>query len=84
MVPPAGQLQASAARQAAPTVSYYVGEVVYMYAFDVAYELLRQPLKTLLGRRSTVVLRTDAPPFSLLTNPGGAEGVRPTPSPERK
>jgi len=50
MVPPAGQLQASAARQAAPTVSYYVGEVVYMYAFDVAYELLRQPLKTLLGQ----------------------------------
>jgi hypothetical protein len=50
MVPPAGQLQAPAARQAAPTVSYYVGEVVYMYAFDVAYELLRQPLKTLLGQ----------------------------------
>jgi hypothetical protein len=31
-------------------VAAYTGEVVYMYAFDIAYELLRQPLKTLLGQ----------------------------------
>src|ERR1017187_2825565 len=28
----------------------YVGEVVYVYAFDVAYELLRRPINTLLGQ----------------------------------
>jgi hypothetical protein len=28
-----------------------VGEVVYIYAFDIAYELLRQPLRTLLGQQ---------------------------------
>jgi hypothetical protein len=51
MTPPTGQLQ-SPARQAAPPqeVSYYTGEVVYIYAFDIAYELLRRPLKSLLGQ----------------------------------
>jgi membrane protease subunit HflC len=38
------------------------------------YRFLRslESLKTLLGRRSTVILRTDAAPFSLLTSPGPA------------
>src|SRR5215204_4219622 len=28
----------------------YVGEVVYMYAFDVAYEMTRHPVRELLGQ----------------------------------
>src|SRR6188474_614464 len=28
----------------------YVGEVVYMFAFDVAYEMTRQPVRELLGQ----------------------------------
>src|SRR6476661_4724676 len=35
---------------APPAASFYAGEVVYIYAFDVAYEFLRQPFKTLLGQ----------------------------------
>src|SRR5436190_4019149 len=31
------------------SVSRYIGEVVYIYAFDVAYEMARLPLKELLG-----------------------------------
>ena len=51
MTPPTGQLQSPARQGAAPPeVSYYTGEVVYIYAFDIAYELLRQPLKSLLGQ----------------------------------
>ncbi len=30
--------------------SRYTGEVVYLYAFDVAYDTARRPLKTLLGQ----------------------------------
>jgi hypothetical protein len=51
MTLPAGQLQSPARQPAqAPTVTQYTGEVVYIYAFDIAYELLRQPLKSLLGQ----------------------------------
>jgi hypothetical protein len=59
MTPPAGQLQTPArpaAGTAAPAVtaaaaaSQYTGEVVYIYAFDVAYEFTRTPIKTLLGQ----------------------------------
>jgi hypothetical protein len=28
----------------------YTGEVVYLYAFDIAYELKREPIRTLLGQ----------------------------------
>src|SRR5436190_15412495 len=28
----------------------YVGEVVYIYAYDVAYEMTRQPVRELLGQ----------------------------------
>ena len=28
----------------------YVGEVVYLYAFDVAYEMTREPVRELLGQ----------------------------------
>src|SRR6266481_4535320 len=31
-------------------VKQYVGEVVYIYAFDVAYEMTRQPVRELLGQ----------------------------------
>src|SRR6478672_11959853 len=39
-----------ATRAAEPRVSRYVGEVVYMYAFDVAYEMTRTPIRELLGQ----------------------------------
>ncbi len=28
----------------------YTGEVVFIYAFDVAYDMVRQPVKELLGQ----------------------------------
>ncbi|QOV90797.1 hypothetical protein [Humisphaera borealis] len=34
----------------AETVESYSGEVVYFYAFDVAYEMHRRPIQTLLGQ----------------------------------
>ncbi|HEX4125288.1 MAG TPA: hypothetical protein VHY37_11220 [Tepidisphaeraceae bacterium] len=33
-----------------PAVGNYAGEVVYLYAFDLAYETLRQPISRLLGQ----------------------------------
>src|SRR5881392_2217666 len=33
-----------------PVVQRYTGEVVYIYAFDVAYEMTRQPVRELLGQ----------------------------------
>jgi membrane protease subunit HflC len=50
------------------------------------YRFLRSldSLKTLLGQRATVILRTDAAPFSLLTTPGLAEGVGSTPGQQPK
>ncbi|HSU55355.1 MAG TPA: hypothetical protein VLT36_14965 [Candidatus Dormibacteraeota bacterium] len=33
-----------------PQVRRYSGEVVYIYAFDVAYEMTRQPVRELLGQ----------------------------------
>jgi hypothetical protein len=52
MTPPIGQAE-SVARSItpAPAATRYTGEIVYIYAFDIAYELLRQPLKTLLGQQ---------------------------------
>src|SRR5438105_14366083 len=34
----------------APKVKEYTGEVVYIYAFDVAYEMVRRPVRELLGQ----------------------------------
>jgi len=31
-------------------VNRYVGEVVYIYAFDVAYEMMHLPVRELLGQ----------------------------------
>src|SRR5712671_5435941 len=33
-----------------PVIKQYTGEVVYIYAFDVAYEMTRQPVRELLGQ----------------------------------
>ena len=42
---------APAARKATPSeITRYTGEVVYLYAFDVAYELARKPVRELLGQ----------------------------------
>jgi hypothetical protein len=40
----------SAAESALDTARRLTGEVVYVYAFDVAYETLREPLKTIQGQ----------------------------------
>lgn len=37
-------------RKSPTNVSRYTGEVVYIYAFDVAYDTLRQPIRELLGQ----------------------------------
>jgi len=37
-------------RIAAPKTQRYAGEVVYIYAFDVAYEMKRRPVRELLGQ----------------------------------
>jgi hypothetical protein len=36
---------------ASSTTGTYSGQVVYMYAFDVAYEMIRRPVDRLLGQR---------------------------------
>src|SRR3954451_10339438 len=36
--------------RAISTIRQLTGEVVYMYAFDVAYEMTRQPVRELLGQ----------------------------------
>lgn len=41
-IQPAGRVSSATQR--------YVGEVVYIYAFDVAYEMTRQPVRELLGQ----------------------------------
>ena len=33
-----------------PKVKQYIGEVVYIYAFDVAYDMTRKPVRELLGQ----------------------------------
>src|SRR5262245_58029280 len=37
-------------KPALPGIKRYTGEVVYLYAFDVAYEMKRQPVRELLGQ----------------------------------
>jgi hypothetical protein len=45
MIAPAARIQ-----QTARTQERYTGQVVYIYAFDVAYDTARQPLRQLLGQ----------------------------------
>lgn len=42
--------QVAAATQAEATVQQFTGEVVYLYAFDIAYEMARKPVDRLLGQ----------------------------------
>src|SRR5437867_6029119 len=37
-------------KSAAPQLKRYTGEVVYIYAFDVAYDMVRRPVRELLGQ----------------------------------
>lgn len=39
-------------RESRPKKARYTGEVVYMYAYDVAYEMTREPVEYLLGQRT--------------------------------
>ncbi|MGH7978990.1 MAG: hypothetical protein ACREE6_06405, partial [Limisphaerales bacterium] len=45
MIAPAAQM-----KQATRPEERYAGHVVYIYAFDVAYDTARQPLRQLLGQ----------------------------------
>ncbi|HEY1791077.1 MAG TPA: hypothetical protein VGJ73_23210 [Verrucomicrobiae bacterium] len=45
MIAPAGQI-----KQTERTQERYTGQVVYIYAFDVAYDTARQPIRKLLGQ----------------------------------
>src|SRR5690349_13827738 len=37
-------------KQVLPVIKSYTGEVVYIYAFDLAYDMTRQPVRELLGQ----------------------------------
>ena len=50
MVAPITQPQPVERKLPVLTVEKYAGEVVYIYAFDVAYEMTRQPVRELLGQ----------------------------------
>jgi hypothetical protein len=39
-------------RESSPIRKRYCGEVVYMYAYDVAYEMTREPVQFLLGQKT--------------------------------
>ncbi len=44
------QVQPGERKPVLPRVSQYRGEVVYIYAYDVAYDMTRQPVRELLGQ----------------------------------
>lgn len=44
------QVKSSEFKPAPHRVRQYVGDVVYIYAFDIAYDMTRQPLRELLGQ----------------------------------
>lgn len=50
MVLSSGQLQPAMLETVPAKVTPFTGEVVYLYAFDMAYEMVRQPVKQLLGQ----------------------------------
>ena len=47
---PANQPESGEWNASAPKVKLYTGEVVYVYAFDVAYDMARKPVRELLGQ----------------------------------
>jgi len=44
------QARTTERNSSSPKVKLYTGEVVYLYAFDVAYDMTRQPIRELLGQ----------------------------------
>ncbi len=46
----AEQAKTTERKPSSPKVKLYTGEVVYIYAFDVAYDMTRQPIRELLGQ----------------------------------
>jgi hypothetical protein len=50
MISPAQNIKPAELKASLNRVKQYVGEVVYLYAFDVAYDMSRQPIRELLGQ----------------------------------
>src|SRR5215831_14433311 len=50
MIVSVNQPQATERKLTSPKVKQYTGEVVYLFAFDVAYEMAREPVRELLGQ----------------------------------
>ncbi len=50
MITATEQLKATERKPSSTKVKLYTGEVVYIYAFDVAYDMTRQPVRELLGQ----------------------------------
>src|SRR6266550_3336761 len=50
MITATEQLKATERKPSSTKVKLYAGEVVYIYAFDVAYDMVRQPVRELLGQ----------------------------------
>src|SRR5215472_18223809 len=50
MVPSLDQPKIIERKAPVPQMKKYAGEVVYIYAFDVAYEMTREPVDELLGQ----------------------------------
>jgi hypothetical protein len=50
MIVSVNQPQSLERKTGPPKVKQYTGEVVYIYAYDVAYEMTRQPVRELLGQ----------------------------------
>ncbi len=50
MIAAVNQPQPVERKPSSPIVKRYTGEVVYVYGFDVAYEMVRRPVRELLGQ----------------------------------
>ncbi len=50
MIASSDQAKTPERKASPPRIKHYAGEVVYIYAFDVAYEMTRQPVRELLGQ----------------------------------
>ena len=81
----AAKVRAAGAQKAAEITARAEAQAARIYAEAQGrdpelYRFLRSldSLKTLLGQRATVILRTDAAPFNLLTTPSLAEGAGPS------
>src|SRR6267154_5928705 len=51
MIAASDEAKTSGRKAVSVEVNQYTGEVVYIYAFDVAYEMTRQPVRELLGQQ---------------------------------